>query len=193
MKHWIGPYCKKQPFLKLFCSVTLKTTLNRAAKSVYNNLDIAHRRTQPCNGPLSGTTGVGQYKRNIHPLTPILIVRHPLSTFSIYHDPWSSVISYENVKNLKYTLFRKFILEHPVRICNLKYTLCRKFILEHPVKICKQWQYCDVITRWLIWQRSRLNLPIRSNAPLFVSLWAKGRNKCYSRWNDKWPAEENAG
>ena len=26
--------------------------------------------------------------RNIHPLTPILIIKHPLSTFSIYYDPW---------------------------------------------------------------------------------------------------------
>ena len=26
-------------------------------------------------------------RRNIHPLTPILIIGHPLSTFSIYYDP----------------------------------------------------------------------------------------------------------
>ena len=42
-----------------------------------------HTHTQPINGPLSGTTRVGQYRRNTHPLTPILIIRHLLSTSSI--------------------------------------------------------------------------------------------------------------
>ena len=37
-------------------------------------------------GPLSGTTRVGQHK-NIHLLTPILIIKHPLPTSSIYYDP----------------------------------------------------------------------------------------------------------
>jgi len=27
-------------------------------------------------------------RRNIHPLTPILIINHPLSASSIYYDPW---------------------------------------------------------------------------------------------------------
>ena len=42
--------------------------------------------THPFNGSLSRTTRVGRYQ-NIHPLTPILITRHPLSTSSIYYDP----------------------------------------------------------------------------------------------------------
>ena len=27
-------------------------------------------------------------RRNIHPLTPIVVINHPLSTSSIYYDPW---------------------------------------------------------------------------------------------------------
>jgi len=41
---------------------------------------------QPFNGPLSKTTRAGT-RRNIHPLTPILIIGHLLSTSSIYYDP----------------------------------------------------------------------------------------------------------
>jgi len=33
-------------------------------------------------------------RRNIHPLTPILIVRHPLSTSSIYNDPCRPLCQY---------------------------------------------------------------------------------------------------
>ena len=40
--------------------------------------------TQPFNGPLPVWANI---RRNIHPLTPILIIRHPLSTSSIYYDP----------------------------------------------------------------------------------------------------------
>ena len=34
-----------------------------------------------------GLPGWAGTRRNIHPLTPILIIGHPLSTFSIYWDP----------------------------------------------------------------------------------------------------------
>jgi len=27
-------------------------------------------------------------KKNIHPLTPIMVINHPLSAFSIYYYPW---------------------------------------------------------------------------------------------------------
>ena len=84
VKHWIVPYCKKQSFLKLFCSVSLKTTLNRAAKSVYNNLDIAHRRTQPCNG------------HRVMALCPGLPVwASTKETFTHTHQSWSSDILYQ--------------------------------------------------------------------------------------------------
>ena len=43
--------------------------------------------TQPFNGRWSGTTRVGRYQKNTHPLTPVLIIGHPLSTSSIYYDP----------------------------------------------------------------------------------------------------------
>jgi len=78
-------------------------------------------------------------------------------------------------------------------------SLCRKFVLEHPVRICKWWRYCDVIIRRLIWQRCRLNLPMQSSACIVWFLWAKGHsaNAIHSEmhpvYDDKWPNEESAG
>ena len=56
---------------------------------VNNSLLEEHTHTQPFNGLWSGTTQVGQYqkKHSPHPLTPILVIGHPLSTSSIYYDP----------------------------------------------------------------------------------------------------------
>jgi len=35
-----------------------------------------------------GLPGWASTRRNTHPLTPILVIGHPLSTSSIYYDPW---------------------------------------------------------------------------------------------------------
>jgi len=53
----------------------------------------AHTHTQPFNGLWFGTTRVGRYQKK-HPLTPILIIRHPLSTSSIYNDQWHPLCSF---------------------------------------------------------------------------------------------------
>ena len=81
---------------------------------------------------------------------------------------------------------------------NAKYTLCRKFILGHPVRICKQWRYCGIVSRWLIWQRCRLSSHMEQRARCSFFLWAKGhtanaihREMC-PVYGDKWPNEENA-
>jgi len=37
---------------------------------------------------LSRTTWVSRYQNNIHPLTPIVVINHPLSASSIFYDPW---------------------------------------------------------------------------------------------------------
>jgi len=42
----------------------------------------------PFYGPLSGTTWLSQYQKNIHPVTPILIINHLLSASTIYCNPW---------------------------------------------------------------------------------------------------------
>jgi len=44
---------------------------------------VIRTHMQPFNGPLSGTKVVGT-RRNMHTLTPILIIKHPYSTSSIY-------------------------------------------------------------------------------------------------------------
>ena len=35
-----------------------------------------------------GQPGSAGTRRNIHPLTPIVVINHPLSASSIYHDLW---------------------------------------------------------------------------------------------------------
>ena len=58
------------------------------AVAVFVYVIIMYRITQPFNGLWSGTNRVGRYqKKHIHPLTPILIIRDPSSTSSIYYDP----------------------------------------------------------------------------------------------------------
>ena len=52
---------------------------------------ITSHYTQPFNGLWSGTTRVGRYQKK-HPLTPILIIGHPLSS-SIYNDQWHPLCS----------------------------------------------------------------------------------------------------
>jgi len=49
--------------------------------------------TQSLNGLCPGLFGYAGTRRNIHPLTPILIIGHPLSTSSIYYDPQQSLWS----------------------------------------------------------------------------------------------------
>ena len=65
----------------------------RLTAGAYSDKQLhTHTHTQPFNGPWSGTTRVGRYqKKNTHPLIPILIIGHPLSTSSIYYDPLCSV------------------------------------------------------------------------------------------------------
>ena len=46
-----------------------------------------HTHTQPFNGLCPGLPGWASIGRNSRLLTPILIIRHPLSTSSIYYDP----------------------------------------------------------------------------------------------------------
>ena len=50
--------------------------------------------TQPFNGLWSGKTRVGRYQKKHHPLTPILIIGHPLSSSSIYSDQWHPLCSF---------------------------------------------------------------------------------------------------
>ena len=52
-----------------------------------------HTHTQPFNGLWSGTTRVGRYQKKYTPTQPILIIGHPLSSSSIYNDPWHPLCS----------------------------------------------------------------------------------------------------
>ena len=61
-----------------------------------------NQQQQPFNGHLSGTTRVGRYQRNIHPLTPILVNVLPLSPFSICNGP-------------RHPLYSAYVLDSPLK------------------------------------------------------------------------------
>ena len=77
---------------------------------------------------LSGTTGWAGSKRNIHPLTPILIINYPLSDSSIYcnyfcnrwHPPYSIYMS----DSLFAQILSKFSLVYLLVWHSLLHTLC---------------------------------------------------------------------
>ena len=47
-----------------------------------------HQSTEGKSKHCSGLSGWAGTRRNIHPLTPIVIITHPLSASSIYCNPW---------------------------------------------------------------------------------------------------------
>jgi len=55
-----------------------------------------HTHTQTVlrlSGFCPGQPGWASTRRSIHPLTPIVIINHPLSASSIYYDPWHRLCS----------------------------------------------------------------------------------------------------
>jgi len=71
--------------LSLWSSTSVYSTMPSQTGVGVNSwlvLIVKRTHTQPFNGLWSAGT-----RRNTHPLTPILIVGHPLSTSSIYCDP----------------------------------------------------------------------------------------------------------
>jgi len=55
---------------------------------------FSNTHTQPFNGFCPGQPGCAGTKRNTHPFTPNLIIGHPLSSSSIYNDPWHPLCSF---------------------------------------------------------------------------------------------------
>jgi len=68
-----------------------------AAKDRYSTKCLRLEHTYTHNrltafGP--GQPGYAGNRRNTHPLTPILIIGHPLSNSSIYNDQWHPLCSF---------------------------------------------------------------------------------------------------
>jgi len=77
---------KKSREKKRICSgVSVNSPGNPCSQS--RTSPHTHTRTQPFNGPCPGLPGWAGTRRNIHPLTPIFVTRHPLWTSSVYYDP----------------------------------------------------------------------------------------------------------
>jgi len=62
-------------------------TLN-AAMAEHQVYTVRHTTVLWLSGFCPGQSGWAGTRRNIHPLTPITVISHPLSAFSIYYDPW---------------------------------------------------------------------------------------------------------
>jgi len=45
------------------------------------------------SGLCLGLPGLAGTRKNIHPLTPIMVINHPLSASSVYYDPWHPLYS----------------------------------------------------------------------------------------------------
>jgi len=71
-----------------------------------------HMHTQQLFGCCLGQPGWAGTRRNIHPLTPIMVINHPLSAFSIYYDPWHPPCSMYVPDNLFPQSVSKFSLVH---------------------------------------------------------------------------------
>ena len=80
---------------------------------------ITHTAVLWLSGLVPGQPGRVSTRRNIHPLTPIVVIGHPLSASSIYYDPWHPPCSIYAPDSLFPQSFSKFSLVyllvwHPV-------------------------------------------------------------------------------
>jgi len=72
----------------LRANYTVRQIHNSREENVWFITALSHTHIHNCLMALSpGPPGWASTSRNIHPLTPILIIGHPLSTSSIYYDP----------------------------------------------------------------------------------------------------------
>jgi len=102
--------------------------------------------TQPFDSRWSWTTRVDRYQKK-HPLTPILIIGHPLSTSSIYYDPygrWSWTTRVDRYQK-KHPLTPILIIGHPLSTCSIYYdpyghwsgtTRVDRYQKKHPLTVC---------------------------------------------------------
>ena len=70
-------------------AIQIRITLQ---KTCHCKITYTHCLTAVC----LGLPGLASTRRNIYPLTPILIIRHPLSTSSIYYDPQHPPCPFQN-------------------------------------------------------------------------------------------------
>jgi len=61
-----------------------------------------------------GQPGWASTRRNIHPLTPIMVINHPVSASSIYYDPWHPLCSIHMPDSLfPQSLHNTLLVWHP--------------------------------------------------------------------------------
>ena len=72
---------------------------------------LNNTHTQPFNGFCLGQPGLAGTRTKTHPLTANLIIGHPLSSSSIYNDPWHPLCSFYVLDNpLGKPLFRSSLV-----------------------------------------------------------------------------------
>jgi len=88
-----------------------------------------------------GQPGGASTRRNIHPLTPIVVINHPLSASSIYYDPWHPPCSIYVPHSLFPQYLFKFSLVYLLRHL-IKHTLavflklCPAFVCFSDIGMC---------------------------------------------------------
>jgi len=66
-----------EQFLHVHCFAVAQTSVSHT-----------HATVLQLSGFCLGQPGLAGTKRNIHPLTPIVVISHPLSASFIYYNPW---------------------------------------------------------------------------------------------------------
>jgi len=88
--------------------------LNKLRQRVQIKYDIQHTQTHTTVLQLYGfcqwQSGWAGTRRNIHPLTPIMVINRPLYASSIYYDPWHLPCSIHAPDNLFLQSLSKFSL-----------------------------------------------------------------------------------
>jgi len=118
---------------------------------MYSNRNYVN--TQPFNGPLSGLAGWAGTRRNIHPLTPTLIIKHPLSVSSVYYFPWHPPCSFYvfdiNITKKVYCInvgkkWYSWIDEHtPDVALHFRYVFGKHNSADYPTMMPANYKMCD--------------------------------------------------
>ena len=70
------------------CAQVKQITKHRSLPDASNTSRQTHTTVLRLSGFCPGQPGRVGTRINIHPLTPIMVINHPLSACSIYYDPW---------------------------------------------------------------------------------------------------------
>ena len=108
----------------LYCLIIVTVIITNNNNRYINNTHThTHNRLTAFGPGLPGT------RKNIHQLTPILIIGHPLSSSSIYNDPWHPLCSL-------------FILSSTFRTLSSFPNCFSNLLIPPPCFLVSAWTFC---------------------------------------------------